>query len=86
MVNNPYDALLDDEQRHEVNKVKKAVNIINNRLEKDMKTKPIYKNYDREIYMSEYTPIHKEHYRRLRNCAVVSVGINVFLLLVMVLR
>jgi hypothetical protein len=51
-----------------------------------MKTKPIYKNYDREIYMSEYTPIHKEHYRRLRNCAVVSLGINIFLLLVMVLR
>jgi hypothetical protein len=59
-----------------------------------MKTKPIfksqatssYKGYDREIYMSEYTPINKEHYRRLRFCAVVSVGINVFLLLVMVLR
>ena len=59
-----------------------------------MKTKPIfktqaspnYKGYDREIYMSEYTPINKEHYRRLRTCAVVSVGINIFLLLVMVLR
>ena len=59
-----------------------------------MKTKPIfksqaspsYKGYDREIYMSEYTPINKEHYRRLRFCAVVSVGINIFLLLVMVIR
>ena len=59
-----------------------------------MKTKPIfktgsspsYKGYDREIYMSEYTPINKEHYRRLRFCAVVSVGINLFLLLVMVMR
>jgi len=51
-----------------------------------MKTKPIYKNYDREIYMSEYTPINKEHYRRIRNCMVVSLGINIFLLLVMVLR
>jgi hypothetical protein len=51
-----------------------------------MKTKPIYKNYEREIYLSEYTPIPKEHYRRLRFCTVVSVGINVFLLLVMVLR
>jgi hypothetical protein len=47
---------------------------------------PSYKGYDREIYMSEYTPINKEHYRRLRTCAVVSVGINLFLLLVMVLR
>ena len=51
-----------------------------------MKTKPIYKNYDREIYMSEYTPINKEHYRRIRNCMVVSLGINLFLLFVMVLR
>jgi len=47
---------------------------------------PSYKGYDREIYMSEYTPINKEHYRRLRFCAVVSVGINIFLLLVMVIR
>jgi hypothetical protein len=58
-----------------------------------MKTKPIfktptpsYKEFEREIYLSEYTPINKEHYRRLRFCAVVSVGINVFLLLVMVMR
>lgn len=59
-----------------------------------MKTKPIfksqaspsYKGYDREIYLSEYTPINKEHYRRIRNCMVVSLGINIFLLLVMVLR
>lgn len=59
-----------------------------------MKTKPIfktpssasYKGYEREIYMSEYTPINKEHYRRLRFCAVVSLGINLFLLIVMVMR
>ena len=51
-----------------------------------MKIKGIYKGYDREIYMSEYIPINKEHYRRLRFCTVVSVGINIFLLLVMVLR
>jgi hypothetical protein len=51
-----------------------------------MKTKPIYLNYEREIYMSEYTPINKEHYRRIRNCMVVSIGINIFLLLVMVIR
>ena len=47
---------------------------------------PSYKGYDREIYLSEYTPINKEHYRRLRSCMVVSIGINIFLLLVMVLR
>lgn len=59
-----------------------------------MKTKPIfktpasssYKNYEREIYMSEYTTIPKEHYRRLRTCMIFSLGINIFLLLVMVLR
>ena len=51
-----------------------------------MKIKGIYKGYDREVYLSEYTTIPREHYRRLRFCAVVSVGINLFLLLVMVLR
>ncbi len=51
-----------------------------------MKTRPIYKDYEREIYMSEYTTIPKEHYRHMRNCMVVSLGINLFLLIVMVLR
>ena len=51
-----------------------------------MKTKAIYKDYDREIYLSEYTTIPREHYRRIRNCMAVSLGINIFLLLVMVLR
>ena len=59
-----------------------------------MKTKPIfktgsspsYKGYDREIYLSEYTTIPKEHYRRVRNCMVVSIGINIFLLLITLLR
>lgn len=59
-----------------------------------MKTKPIfktqasptYKGYDREVLMAEWKPINKEHHRRIRNCMVVSIGINIFLLLVMVLR
>lgn len=58
-------------------------------MKKQMQSKmthDYWKTYDREIYMSEYTPINKEHYRRLRFCAVVSLGINIFLLLVMVLR
>lgn len=50
-----------------------------------MKSKPIYKNYDREIYMSEYVTINKEHYRHLTLCAVTSVGINLFILLVWLL-
>ena len=51
-----------------------------------MKTKPIYKGYGREVLMSEWKPINKEHYRRIRNCMIVSLCINIFLLLVMVLR
>lgn len=51
-----------------------------------MKIKSIYKNYDREIYLSEYVRIHKDKYRLLIVSEVVSWGISVFLLLVMVLR
>ena len=51
-----------------------------------MKTKPIYKGYDREIYMSEYVTIPKSRLRRLIVSEVISWGISVFLLLVMVLR
>ena len=51
-----------------------------------MKIKGIYKNYDREIYMSEYVTIPKERYRRLIISEVISWGISAFLLLVMVLR
>ena len=56
------------------------------RMMQSKMTHDYWKNYDREIYMSEYTPINKEHYRRIRNCMVVSLGINLFLILVMVLR
>jgi len=58
-------------------------------MKKELQSKMVYdawKQYDRDIMLSEYTTIPKEHYRRLRFCAVVSVGINLFLLLVMVLR
>lgn len=51
-----------------------------------MKTKPIYMNYEREIYMSEYVTIPKARYRRLVVSEVISWGISIFLLLVMVLR
>jgi hypothetical protein len=36
-----------------------------------MKTKPIYKGYDREVLMAEWKPINKEHHRRIRNCDCV---------------
>ena len=51
-----------------------------------VKTKPIYMNYEREIYMSEYVTIPKARYRRLVVSEVIAWGISVFLLLVMVLR
>ena len=51
-----------------------------------MKTKPLYLNYEREIYMSEYVTIPKSRYRRLIISEVISWGVSVFLLLVMVLR
>ena len=51
-----------------------------------MKTKPIYRNYDRAVYMSEYVTIPKSKYRRMIVSEVISWGISVFLLLVMVLR
>jgi len=51
-----------------------------------MKTKPIYKGYDREIYMSEYVTIPKARLRRLIISEVISWGISAFLLLVMVIR
>jgi uncharacterized membrane protein (GlpM family) len=51
-----------------------------------MKTKPIYLNYEREIYMSEYVTIPKSRYRRLIISEVIGWGISAFLLLVMVIR
>jgi hypothetical protein len=59
-----------------------------------MKTKAIfktpdsisYKNYEREIYMSEYTTIPKEKYRRMVISEVLGWGISVFLLLITLLR
>jgi hypothetical protein len=51
-----------------------------------MKTKAIYKNYEREIYMSEYVTIPKARLRRLIITEVIAWGISVFLLLISVLR
>jgi len=59
-----------------------------------MKTKPIfktppsasYRNYEREIYMSEYVTIPKSRYRRLIVSEIVGWGISVFLLLITLLR
>jgi hypothetical protein len=59
-----------------------------------MKTKSIfrsptsqsYKNYEREVYMSEYVTIPKARLRRLVITEVIAWGISVFLLLISVLR
>ena len=45
-----------------------------------------YRNYEREIYMSEYVTIPKSRYRRLVVSEVIGWGISVFLLLVTLLR
>ena len=51
-----------------------------------MKTKPIYKGYEREIYMSEYVTVPRARLRRLIITEVVAWGISIFLLLISVLR
>ena len=59
-----------------------------------MKTKSIfrtpnstsYRNYEREIYMSEYVTIPKSRYRRLVVSEVIGWGISIFLLLITLLR
>ena len=51
-----------------------------------MKTKAIYKNYEREIYMSEYVTIPKARLRRLIITEVCAWGISAFILLVSILR
>lgn len=59
-----------------------------------MKTKPIfktpasssYKNYEREVYMSEYVTIPKKRLRRLVITEVIAWGISAFLLLVTLIR
>ena len=58
-------------------------------MKKELQSKMVYdawKQYDRDVMLSEYTTIPKEHYRRIRNCMVVSLGINIFLLLITLLR
>jgi uncharacterized membrane protein (GlpM family) len=59
-----------------------------------MKTRPIfktptstsYKDYEREVYMSEYVTIPKTRYRRMIISEVVGWGISAFLLLVTLIR
>jgi hypothetical protein len=51
-----------------------------------MKTKPIFKDYEREVYMSEYVTIPKARLRRMIISEVVGWGISIFLLLITVLR
>ena len=60
----------------------------------NMKTKPIfkrpsstsYKNYEREVYMSEYVTIPKARHRRLIITEVIAWGMSAFILLVTLIR
>ena len=59
-----------------------------------MKTKSIfktpnstsYKNYEREVYMSEYVTIPKARHRRLIITEVIAWGMSAFILLVTLIR
>ena len=51
-----------------------------------MKTKSIYRDYDRQIYMSQYTTIPKEKYKRMIISEVLGWGISALLLLILLVR
>jgi uncharacterized membrane protein (GlpM family) len=47
---------------------------------------PSYKNYEREVYMSEYVTIPKARLRRLIITEIIAWGISAFILLVTLIR
>ena len=49
-------------------------------------TSSSYKDYEREIYMSEYVTIPKARLRRLIITEVIAWGISAFILLVTLIR
>ena len=54
-----------------------------------MQSKMVYdawKQYDRDVMLSEYTTIPREKYRRMVISEVLGWGISVFLLLITLLR
>ena len=58
-------------------------------MKRELKSKTVYeawKEYDREVTMSEYVSIPKARLRRLIVTEVVAWGISIFLLLISVLR
>ena len=68
--------------------------MITNHKGGSMKTKPIfktptstsYKDYEREVYMSEYVTIPKARLRRLIITEVIAWGMSAFILLVTLIR
>jgi len=58
-------------------------------MKKELQSKMVYdawKQYDRDIMLSEYTTIPKEKYRRMVISEILGWGISVFLLLITILR
>ena len=58
-------------------------------MKRELKSKMVYdawKEYDREVTMSEYVTIPKARLRRLIVTEVIAWGISIFLLLISVLR
>jgi hypothetical protein len=55
-----------------------------------MKTKPIYKsptspsyrNYEREIYMSEYVTLPRDQVRMMKTREVIAWGVAIFMMLI----
>ena len=59
------------------------------KMKRELKSKMVYdawKEYDREVTMSEYVTIPKARLRRLIVTEVIAWGISIFLLLISVLR
>ena len=59
------------------------------KMKKQMQSKMVYdawKQYDRDVMLSEYVTIPKARLRRLIVTEVIAWGISIFLLLISVLR
>jgi len=59
------------------------------KMKKQMQSKMVYdawKQYDRDVMLSEYVTVPKSRLRRLIITEVIAWGISIFLLLISVLR
>jgi hypothetical protein len=45
-------------------------------------TSPSYKNYEREIYMSEYVTLPRDQVRMMKTREVIAWGVAIFMMLI----